>query len=337
MYHSFVCHTKTKPHSSNTGTASACNPIESFGTGVISSTAAQVSGCGQNQVLLAGDSCAVQCDTSDGYSSGYGLFTCSGNTDASSNLTCSRTCYLEVNVQDKFGARGGNCVPGSELIENQQCSFEECEPGKIWSGVADGDSFSVKCKVNGDNVPVLEAQDWECTTIPAVVDDAGTAVVATTGVVGGSSALSLIFGFQVAFPLQLLVAIIIDSMQFFVALSVLGGRTSAIHRHLADTFGVVLMNETTALGPMFTALNAPIDEMNQTLTNRTMYDVKFWSCKEDFRGLDFSSLSQNDRVTRDLVRRRRFSYFPRVFSSKIKHTHTLKTNRHVYKQVSCGS
>ena len=58
------------------------------------------------------------------------------------------------------------------------------------------------------------------------------------------------------------------------------------------------MNETTALGPMFTALNAPIDEMNQTLTNRTMYDVKYWSCKEDFRGLDFSSLSQNDRVTR---------------------------------------
>ena len=82
----------------------------------------------------------------------------------------------------------------------------------------------------------LEAQDWECTSIPAAVDDAGTVVIATTGVVGGSSALSLIFGFQVALPLQLLVAIIVDSMQFFVALSVLGGRTSAIHRHLADTF-----------------------------------------------------------------------------------------------------
>ena len=273
----------------------------------MSSTDPQVDGCEQDQVLLAGESCAVQCDTSDGYDSGFGLFTCDGNTIATTALECNRTCSLEVNVEDKFGARGGNCVPGSELRENNICSFEECQSGKIISSNTEGNPFAVKCKFNGNNM-VLEAQEWECTSIPAAVDDAGTAVIATTGVVGGSSALSLIFGFQVALPLQLLVAIIIDSMQFFVALSVLGGRTSAIHRHLAETFGVVLMNETTALGPMFTALNAPIDEMNQTLTNRTMYDVKFWSCKEDFRGLDFSSLSQDDRVTRDLVRRVVFSY-----------------------------
>ena len=100
--YTFVHH-KTKPPRYNTGTASACDPIESFGTGIMSSTDPQVDGCGQNQVLLAGESCAVQCDTSDGYDSGYGLFTCDGNTIATTALRCSRTCSLE-NVQDKFGA-----------------------------------------------------------------------------------------------------------------------------------------------------------------------------------------------------------------------------------------
>ena len=301
--------------SSLTCSLNTCNPIQSFGTGVMSSDSdvnGGISACTLNDELSAGISCAVQCDTNDGYGSGFGVFTCpsQGNTDAVSNLTCSRACFLDMNVQDTFGAFGGSCVPGIELGENQVCSFSECEEGKAWNGATDiaFNSFPARCVVNAQNEPFLEAQGWECKSIPSAVEDAGTTVVITTSVVGGSSTLSLMLGFQVALPLQLLVAIIIDSMQFFVALSVLGGRTSSIHRHLADTFGVVLMNETSALGPMFTALNDPIDEMNatfwnETSTNRTIRSVKFWSCKEDYRSVDFSSLNEYDRLTRDLVRR----------------------------------
>ena len=239
-----------------------CDPISNLGRGVVADS--NNNGCALNDILSFGMSCGVKCDTNYGYGSEFGVFTCpSGNTEAVSNLTCTRACQLDLSSLSGFKATGGSCVVGTELLENQECSFMECEEGQTWNGAdVPFNSFLVRCSINSQNQPFLDPQGWECKSIPESVDDAGTGIGITTGIVGSSSALSFMFGFQVALPLQLLVAVIIDSMQFFVALSVLGGRTSSVHRHLAETFGVVLMNETSGLGPMFTALNDPIDVMN---------------------------------------------------------------------------